>query len=296
MSAGNDLKLALRKLDFPYCAREALSRIGTSRLPFGDDSSSFAARVSEYSSGGRRVFNRSCRFSVISEVLCCRPGKQVDLQMDVISEFVFGELDRRKKRNVPMAMQELQLIEVMSDFFQSPGATPAVRNALFLSLFPADSSRYNTLGKLVSLAIATQNKAILNAAGIWMQQLGSTSQQSVRLAWHLLYDYFALTPKAVDKLKQLPVLAPHFTANLLTAIGEVYENKDPPTKLLALVGEWIEENPSLLSTPLTDNPALPSGGIPMTPITPIAGLFRYNEPYNFLYEATQVKKNCAIYG
>ncbi|XP_011166453.1 uncharacterized protein C7orf26 homolog isoform X2 [Solenopsis invicta] len=207
--SGNDVKQTLRKLDFPYCAREALCRI---------------------------------------EVLCCRPGKQVDLQMDLISEFVFGE---------------------------SPGGSPAVRNALFLSLFPADSPRHKILGNLVSLAIATQNKAVLNAAGIWMQQLGSTSPQSVGLARHVLNDYFVLTPKSIDRLKQLPALAPHFTANLLTAIGEVYEDKDPSTELLRLVGEWIDENPSLLLTPLMDNPALPTGGIPMTPITPIAGLFRW---------------------
>ncbi|KAF3426133.1 hypothetical protein E2986_01852 [Frieseomelitta varia] len=234
--AGNDIKQNLRKLDFPYCAREALCRI---------------------------------------EILCGRPGKQMDLQLDLISEFVFGEIERRKKRNLTMAIQELQLIEVLSDFFQSPGGSAAVRNAVFLSLFPADSPRYKILGNLVSLAIATQNKAVLNATGIWMQQLGSTSPQSVGLARHVLNDYFVLTPKSIDKLKQFPVLAPHFTANLLTAIGEVYEDKDPPTELLRLIGEWIDENPSLLLTPLIDNPALPTGGIPMTPITPIAGLFRW---------------------
>lgn len=234
--AGNDIKQTLRKLEFPYCAREALCTI---------------------------------------EMLCSRPGKQMDLQMDLISEFVFGEIERRKKRNMTMAMQKFQLIEVLSDFFQSPGGSPAVRNAVFLSLFPADSPRYKVLGNLVSLAIATQNKPVLNATGIWMQQLGSTSPQSVGLAKHALNDYFVLNPKSIDKLKQLPVLAPHFTANLLTAIGEVYEDKDPPTELLRLVGEWIDKNPSLLLTPLMDNPALPTGGIPMTPITPIAGLFRW---------------------
>lgn len=199
----------------------------------------------------------------------------MDLQLDLISEFVFGEIERRRKRNMTVAIQELQLIEVLSDFFQNPGGIPAVQNAVFLSLFPADSPRYKILGNLVSLAIAIQNKAVLNATGIWMQQLGSASPQSIGLAKNVLNDYFVLTPKSIDKLKQLPVLAPHFTANLLTAIGEVYEDKDPPTELLRLVGEWIDENPSLLLTPLMDNPALPTGGIPMTPITPIAGLFRW---------------------
>ncbi|XP_012284720.1 uncharacterized protein C7orf26 homolog [Orussus abietinus] len=234
--AGNEIKQSLRKLDFPFCAREGLCRI---------------------------------------EMLCSRPGKQMDLQMDIMSEFVFGEIDRRKKRNMNTAIQELQLIEVLSDFFQSPGGCPAVRNAVFLSLYPADSPRYKILGNLVSLAIATQNKAVLNATGIWMQQLGSTSMQSVGLAKHILNDYFVLTPKSIDRLKQLPALAPHFTANLLTAIGEVYKDKNPPTELLKLVGDWIDENPSLLLTSLMDNPALPTGGIPMTPITPIAALFRW---------------------
>lgn len=194
--------------------------------------------------------------------------------MDMISEFVFGEVERRKKRKMTVAIQELQLIEVLSDFFQNPGGSPAVRNAVFLSLFPADSPRYKILGNLVSLAIAIQNKAVLNAAGIWLQQLGSTSSQSIGLAKHILNDYFVLTSKSIDKLKQLPNLAPHFTANLLTAIGEVYEDKDPPLELLELISEWVDENPSLLLTPLVDNPALPTGGIPMMPITPIAGLFR----------------------
>lgn len=232
--AGNDIKQALRKLEFPYCAKEALSRI---------------------------------------EILCNRSGKQIDLQGDLMTEFVFAEIEIRKERNMTVAMQELQLLEVFSDFFQSPGGNPAVRNAVFLSLFPAGTRRYKILGNLVSLAIATQNKAILNAAGIWMQQLGSTSDESIMLAGHIINDYFVLTPKFIDKLKQLPILASHFTANLLTAICEYYE--EPPIELLRLIGEWIDENPSLLLTPLMDNPALPSGGIPMTPITPIAGLFRW---------------------
>ncbi|KAJ8687754.1 hypothetical protein QAD02_023548 [Eretmocerus hayati] len=232
----SDIKQSLRKLDFPYCAREALCRI---------------------------------------EMLCGRSSKQRDL-LDLVSEFVFGEIERRKKRNAPVAIQELQLIEILSDFFESPGGNVAVRNAVFLSLYPPEASRHKILGNLVSLSIATQNRAVLNAAGIWLQQLGSTSPQSVGLAGHILNDYFVLIPSSVDRLKQLPNLVPHFTANLLTAIGEVYKDKNPPIELLRLIGDWINDNPCLLLTTLMDNPALPSGGIPMTPITPIAGLFRWS--------------------
>lgn len=215
-------------------------------------------------------------YSFSVEMMCGRSGnRQMDLQMDLMSEFVFGEIERRKKRGLQVSIQELQLIDILSDFFESPGGSAAVRNAVFLSLYPAETQRHKILGNLVSLSIATQNKAVLNAAGIWMQQLGSTSPQSVALARHVLNDYFVLIPSSVDRLKQLPNLVPHFTANLLTAIGEVYKDKNPPIELLKLIGDWINENPSLLLTSLMDNPALPTGGIPMTPITPIAGLFRY---------------------
>ncbi|XP_014206855.1 uncharacterized protein C7orf26 homolog isoform X2 [Copidosoma floridanum] len=196
MSAG-EIKQSLRKLDFPVNAKEALCRI---------------------------------------EMLCGRSGKQMDLQSELMSEFVFGEIDRRKK---------------------------------------PETQRLKILGNLVSLSIAMQQKAVLNAAGIWMQQLGSTSTQCVGLAKHLINDYFVLIPDSAVRLKPLPNLVPHFTANLLTAIGEVYKDTNPPIELLQLVGDWINDNSSLLLTSLTDNPALPTGSIPMTPITPIAGLFRW---------------------
>lgn len=200
---------------------------------------------------------------------------QIQLQTDLMEEFVFGELEKLKQQKKPVSLQEFQLIEVMSTFFRAPERPPAVRNAVFLFLYPAESTRFKILGNLVSLAIATQNKEVLDSTGMWMQQLGSTSVQSVDLARHILDDFFVYTPNAVDKLKQLPTLVPHFTANFLTAVGEVFKDKDPSNELLKLAGDWIDENPSLLLTSLMDNPALPTGGIPMTPITPIAGLFRW---------------------
>lgn len=211
----------------------------------------------------------------VAESLLGRPSvKQLDQQAELIAKYVFGEIDKRKNAHLTVAIQELQLMDVLSGFFRSSDKSPAELNALFLSLFPADNLRFEVLGKLVSYAIFAENRAVLSAAGIWLQQLDSTSAQSVGLARHILNDYFVLTPKSMDKLRQLPLLAPHFTANLLTAIGQVYKDENPPSELLKLVGDWLGDNAALLVTSLTNNPALPSGGIPMTPITPIAGLFR----------------------
>lgn len=207
--------------------------------------------------------------------------QQIQIQTDLMTEFVFGEIDKLKQLKSSRALQELQLIEVLSEFFRCPEHNPAVKNAVFLLLFPAEYPRYEILGNLSSLSIATQNTEVLDSTGMWMQQLGSTSPQSVGLAKHILDDFFVYTLNAIDKLNMLPRIVPHFTANLLTAIGEVYKNVDPPNKLLKLAGDWIEDNPDLLTTSLIDNPALPSGGIPMTPITPIAGLFRFLISYKY---------------
>ncbi|CAD6228136.1 GSCOCG00006370001-RA-CDS [Cotesia congregata] len=236
----SDIKYYLRKLDFPACAKEALVAIAD-----------------------------------LSRMTGSTVRQQIQLQTDLMIEFVFGEVDKLKQQKKPESLQEFQLIEVLSDFFRDPDRSPAVRNAVFLFLFPGECPRYEILGNLVSLSISTQNRQVLDSTGMWMQQLGSTSAQSVDLAKHILNDFFVFSPNSIDKLKQLPVLVPYFTANLLTAIGEVYKFLDPPNELLKLVGDWIDDNPGLLTTSLMDNPALPSGGIPMTPITPIAGLFRW---------------------
>ncbi|XP_057328803.1 integrator complex subunit 15 [Microplitis mediator] len=236
----SDVKYYLRKLDFPACAKEALVSIAN-----------------------------------LSRMTGSTVRQQIQLQTDLMIEFVFGEVDKLKQQKKPESLQEFQLIEVLSDFFRDPDRSPAVRNAVFLFLFPGECPRYEILGTLVSLSISTQNRQVLDSTGMWMQQLGSTSVQSVDLAKHILNDFFVFSPNSIDKLKQLPVLVPYFTANLLTAIGEVYKFQDPPNELLKLVGDWIDDNPGLLTTSLMDNPALPSGGIPMTPITPIAGLFRW---------------------
>lgn len=250
-------KHALRKLEFPFCAREALSRI---------------------------------------EQLCTQPGgpvfnvRQADLASELINEFIFCEMDRRGgKRRKLTCIQELQLLEVLCDYLSYPGGNEATRNAVFMSLFPGSHpERSRLLVKLVSMAISTNNSPVLMATAILMQQLSCTSKFSIQLANGLVNDYFVLVPKSVDRLKELPKIAPLFTANFLTAVTEMYgctyidkneglEWKGPPISLLEVITEWVSEQRSLCLTALTVDlqPALPSGGIPMPAITPYAGLFKW---------------------
>lgn len=55
-----------------------------------------------------------------------------------------------------------------------------------------------------------------------MQQVGCGSKFSADLAEGLVEDYFILLPKVQAMLDDLPVTAPLFTANLLTALTELY--------------------------------------------------------------------------
>ena len=112
---------------------------------------------------------------------------------------------------------------MLCDYFSYPGGSDAVHNTVFMNLFPdSHRERSRLLVKLVSISISTQSKQVLSAAGIWMQQLGCTSSYSLELAKGLVNDYFVLVPKAVERLQDLPKIAPQFTSNFITAVAELY--------------------------------------------------------------------------
>lgn len=113
-----------------------------------------------------------------------------------------------------------------------------------------------------------------------MQQLGCTSQPSLELARNLVKDFVTFARKASEQLKTLPMLAPRFSANFMTAVTDLYLNETkgemlaPPEILLEVFTEWVSENPSLClasQQPL----ALPTGAIAMPVIPPLAGLIRW---------------------
>ncbi|XP_021937753.1 uncharacterized protein C7orf26 homolog isoform X2 [Zootermopsis nevadensis] len=253
--SSSDLKHVLRKTDFPFCARETLVRV---------------EQMCATQNSGR-----------------ISGAKHVDILMEIISEFVFCEVDRRGSRKRRLNyIQELQLLEVLCDYFTYSGnSSEAVKNSVFMSLFPpTHSDRSRLLIKLVSMASSTKNVPVLTATGIWMQQLGCTSKFSLDLAQGLVKDYFVLIPKAVSGLQDLPQLAPQFTANFLTAVAEMYgvvEKRHifspPPDTLLEVITQWVSDNPTLCFAALVVNLqlALPLGGIPMAAITPFAGLFKW---------------------
>ncbi|KAK3914805.1 hypothetical protein KUF71_024300 [Frankliniella fusca] len=260
-------KQSLRKSEFPNCAREALHKVEQLCVP---------------QASGRPP-----------------SAKEMDLAMEIMAEFIFCEVDRRGHSKKLTCIQQLQLAQLLCDYFagvQFGGSGPlgaiagpngdTARNTIFLSLFPPTTSkgRAQALVQLVSMAISTKNKPVLDSTGIWMQQLGCTSKLVLQLAEGLVKDYFVLVPKAVTRLQDLPALAPHFTANFLTTVAETYassEQKDgfspPPAALLEVITQWVSDNPRLCLAALIVNlqPLLPLGSIPMAALTPFAGLFKW---------------------
>lgn len=225
----------------------------------------------------------------------------MDLALDLMSEFIFCEVDRRgNKRSSPLSsLLELQLLEILFEHFNSL-ANEAARNTVFLSLFSGTTAlqRAGILSKLVSLAIGIPSPAILTSTSTWMQQLGCTSIHSCKLAQAIVHDYFHLVPSAAERMKILPDVAPQFTANFLTAVAENYFNskkKDqtyPSETLLQTITFWvcqvhyyftwevyclfqISENTYLCTAAQQKQAALPPGAIAMEATTAIAGLIRW---------------------
>lgn len=219
-------------------------------------------------------------------------GKQ-NIIMQLISEFVF--LERSKDMDVrrgqsPLAygnmqlnkIQEFQLILVLIEFFSQPGPD-STRNAVFLSLFGTNLTpqRSKILCKLISTSVSGSVAPLLSSAGTWMQQVGCTTPPSLEVAQSLVSDFIIFSRKTSEQLKQLPLVAPHFAANLMTAVADLYLNDQrgnlspPPDALLDVFCEWVTENPSLClasQQPL----ALPAGAITMPVVTPLAGLIRWS--------------------
>ncbi|KAJ8713750.1 hypothetical protein PYW07_014120 [Mythimna separata] len=245
----SDLKHTLRKFDFPVCAKEALSKI--EQLLVGRAAPS---------------------------------NKQLDIAMDIISEFVFCESDRRGGRRGSglTPLQDLQLIEIICDYL-SACTNEITKNTVFLSLFGGMESqrRLKILSILASMAVSASSTPVLLAVGVWLQQMGCSSAQSLQLVENVIRDHFYLNTSNQLALKSLANTAPQFVSNFITAVTELYmrdaqgTTKLPPKKLLEVITAWVYSNPTLCMSAQLNPAALPSGSIPMAAVTPLAGLIHW---------------------
>ena len=92
-------------------------------------------------------------------------SKQLDISMDIISEFVFCETDRRGGRRTGTSglnsLQELQLIDTICDYI-SACTNETTKNTIFLSLFGGMESqrRLKILSILASMAVSASSTPV----------------------------------------------------------------------------------------------------------------------------------------
>ncbi|XP_062444176.1 integrator complex subunit 15 [Rhea pennata] len=201
---------------------------------------------------------------------------------ELLEEFLFQV---PKERGAPAkrlnSLQELQLLEIMCNYFQEQ-TKDSVRQIIFSSLFSpqgnkADDSRMALLGKLVSMAVAVCRVPVLECAAFWLQR--TPAVYCVRLARALVDDYCNLVPGSIQTLKQIFSASPRFCCQFITSVTALYDLSSddliPPSDLLELIVSWIFEDPRLilitfLNTPIAAN--LPIGFLELTPLT---GLIRW---------------------
>lgn len=88
--------------------------------------------------------------------------KQLDIVMDIISEFIFCEERRGNRRSAPLGpLQELQLIEVICEYL-SGSINETAKNTIFLSLFGGMESqrRLKILCILASMAVSAASTPV----------------------------------------------------------------------------------------------------------------------------------------
>lgn len=216
--------------------------------------------------------------------------------MQITSEFVFIEKDTDTRRGGSSSnathpkrgvgnlnkIEEFQMILALIDYFSQPGPD-STRNAVFISLFGnnLNPQRTKILCKLVSTSISGAVAPILSSVGTWMQQTGCTSPACLEVAQTIVSDFVIFSHKTSEQLKQLPLVAPHFAANLMCSVTELYLNDQwktltlPPDGLIDVFCEWLNDNSNLCMAS-QQTLALPPGAIPMTAKSPLLGLIRWS--------------------
>lgn len=141
-----------RKLDFPQCAKDALTRIGRSHCKIQCKEIHFFLEL--------EIRNCNCQNQnyVVLENLCTSKKNQ-ERCFELIVECIFLEKkpDGKKSNNVGLSVfEEFQLVLLFAQHFSRPGPE-VTRNAVFLCLFGHTSlspARSRVLSKFISTAIS----------------------------------------------------------------------------------------------------------------------------------------------
>ncbi|XP_006011104.1 integrator complex subunit 15 [Latimeria chalumnae] len=202
--------------------------------------------------------------------------------IELVEEFVFQVPKERAAQPKRLnSLQELQLLEIMCNYFQEQ-SKDSVRQIIFSALFSpqgnkADDNRMIILGKLVSMAIAVCRVPVLECCALWLQR--TPAVYCVRLSRILVDDYCSLVPGSGQTLKQIFHASPRFCCQFITAVTVLYDLSTddliPPYDLLEMVTSWILEDPRLTLITFLNTPIAANLQISYLELTPLTGLIRW---------------------
>ena len=194
-----DHKSSLRKLPFPACTEEALTRLHAQCVTFA---------------GKPNV----------------KLGpKENDVILEVLNEFVFNtsKLEKRAtSSHGSPALLELQALKVLLDFFNKNGTAesdlPVLTHVFDFLIMDSGRNTLKMMTKLVSLAMGTASKPLLHATGVWMYQKGGpANEKCTEMCRTLVHDYLLLVPEETLKfLSSLATVSPTFAEGLPCAETE----------------------------------------------------------------------------
>uniref|UniRef100_A0A8D0B312 Integrator complex subunit 15 n=1 Tax=Salvator merianae TaxID=96440 RepID=A0A8D0B312_SALMN len=202
--------------------------------------------------------------------------------IELLEEFIFQVPKERTSQPKRLnSLQELQLLEIMCNYFQEQ-SKDSVRQIIFSSLFSpqgnkADDNRMALLGKLVSVAVAVCRIPVLECAASWLQR--TPAVYCVKLAQALVDDYCCLVPGSIQTLRQIFSASPRFCCQFITSVTMLYDLSTdeliPPPDLLEMVVSWIFEDPRLILITFLNTPITASLPIGFLELTPLSGLIRW---------------------
>ncbi|KAK0096078.1 hypothetical protein PV326_006527 [Microctonus aethiopoides] len=198
-----------------------------------------------------------------------------ELQVYLINEYIFGKIEKLYKQNVPRPYVEFQLMDTLLNFLLTLTETPDIRNNIILTIFPCDIPRFDYFGNFICYCINRSRTELLDAAGLWLQQVGLRSPYCKELVMHVMNYFLKESPDTKPNFIATSTSSPHFISNLLTVLAYAFKNINPPNEILQLVDSWIHTNPNVLTITLSYTPPLPPGAITMPSVLPIAGLLSW---------------------
>ena len=173
------------------------------------------------------------------------------------------------------ALQELRLLELMCTYYQVEKLDVPrylVFECIFGSLVDDETKlqdvKIKFLGKLISLAAATECKLILESFAILLQKVGKSAKYLPVIS-HLVNDYCILVPSASNVLENAIQISPLFALQIVEVLPVLYSFHEKPQQggkdaddedypgihqglpaiaLLTITGSWLSSNPKCFTS------------------------------------------------